>query len=58
MTGKIDMSEGSPYQLAQAEHDRRLAADPDHDRSSCVCCCFDCEDLDLGPGFDDGDGPG
>lgn len=35
-----------PYALAQAEHERRMAADPaHHDPSSCVCCCLDCDDL-------------
>ena len=29
----------------QLEHERRMAADPSHDRSSCYCCCLDCEDL-------------
>lgn len=27
---------------AQAIHDARRAADPDHDQSSCWCCCIDC----------------
>lgn len=31
----------------QALHERRQREDPEHDRSSCYCCCFDCpEDLD------------
>jgi hypothetical protein len=34
-----------PYALAQAEHERRSAADSQHDDSSCVCCCIDCDDL-------------
>lgn len=36
-----------PYALAQAEHERRLVADSQHDLSSCVCCCLDCDDLNL-----------
>jgi hypothetical protein len=31
---------------AQAIHDQRLAADLDHDRISCWCCCTDCEDFE------------
>lgn len=31
----------------QALHERKQREDPEHDRSSCYCCCFDCpEDLD------------
>lgn len=28
----------------QQAHDRARREDPDHDRVSCVCCCFDCEE--------------
>ena len=30
-------------------HERKQRKDPNHDSSSCFCCCFDCpEDLDKG----------
>lgn len=29
----------------QAIHETRQRNDDDHDRSSCVCCCPDCDDL-------------
>jgi hypothetical protein len=28
----------------QESHDRARQEDPDHDRVSCVCCCFDCDE--------------
>lgn len=28
---------------AQALHELRQAADPDHDRVGCWCCCQDCD---------------
>ncbi len=36
------------YVLAQAEHERRQAADPNHDYGSRGWCCPGCDDLDLG----------
>jgi hypothetical protein len=32
--------------VKQALHESRQAADPEHDRGGCWCCCFDCPDLD------------
>lgn len=29
----------------QEIHEQRQQDDPNHDRSSCVCCCDDCTDL-------------
>lgn len=31
--------------LHQKIHDELRVLDPDHDDSSCWCCCLDCEDL-------------
>lgn len=30
----------------QAQHEKAQAEHPDHDRSSCWCCCVDCPDLE------------
>jgi hypothetical protein len=30
----------------QALHEQRQAEDSDHDRCGCVCCCWDCDDLE------------
>jgi hypothetical protein len=42
---------------AQAIHEKRQAAEPDHDRVSCWCCCWTCdfeqgkhdEEVTIGP---------
>lgn len=34
------------YAEAQQAHDFRLLLDPNHDQSSCWCCCWDCLDLE------------
>lgn len=41
------------YAAAQKIHEQRQRDDPTHDAGGCVCCCFDCEDLDLGTEADD-----
>lgn len=33
---------GMTPKQAQALHDERRAADPEHDVISCWCCCWDC----------------
>jgi hypothetical protein len=32
---------------AQAIHEARALSDQYHDGISCVCCCFDCNDLEF-----------
>lgn len=32
-----------PESEAQRLHDERKAADPEHDRVGCWCCCHDCD---------------
>lgn len=30
----------------QSLHEHRMATEPDHDVSSCWCCCLDCPEVD------------
>lgn len=40
----------------QREHEKLQARDPEHDRSSCACCCVTC-DLDYAANADPIDEP-
>lgn len=40
---EVELTPDGEGRLLQALHERAMAEDPTHDRSSCFCCCLTCQ---------------